>query len=62
MSIKSDLQAAYSDLHIAVNFIESVKNGTEQIDLDLLYRLTNGAKNYIELAEGARHDIECSLR
>jgi hypothetical protein len=60
--IGTDLQQAKSDLHIANTFIESVKAGTEEMDIELLHRLVTGAKKAIEMADEKRHQIECLLR
>lgn len=61
-SIKGHLNQAASDLHILDGFIKDIKEGKSKIDLDLIQRLTSGAKKSVEMAEEERHQIECSLR
>ena len=61
-NIKGHLNQAASDLHILDGFIKDIQEGKSKIDLDLIQRLTVGAKKSVELAEEKRYQIECSLR
>ena len=62
MRIGQDLQQAKSDLHILNGLIQDIKEGKVEMDLDLIERLTVGAKKAIDLADEKRHQIECMLR